>query len=518
MAQTALAETATPSHLHPVALRSECNASSVASKAAHDASVQLRESTNQKSAPKVKVAFSGRRPHMPSNNNTVFGLKHTEEYAAHPHNPQIKLLSAHQYAALAAQELAFDTPEQALFPWLHGADQTGTHQAYYFGCTPHNPCQPPRSVHCSSGFQTIVDVGFTRFRGLTTVSCDPELPQNPHARAASLNSSFESSTSISSYSSASSSDGSYADDSSDFFNVNALPFGPEPRPSQLLSSFTPDELLHPSADPPAFNVPKLQPNQINLRNFKLQASKIASLSDIVIYAAEGLASSDLLPTAERFLDAQTHTRQQRAAQCGVDESDMIQYNVFVVSDRFETFERRLPHLVAVSSNGFRRHKTDFFEQEKHEMQRLTQASPIADGVWLGNTGDVPLPQESPTPQGHQTPADTDLQVTNSQSLQPAAQRSRLASSDSSSSLEQDTIEDGNPHKFNICIEAHDQAIMPSIDDFKQIDAYFSRIEPQKIEPNQIVHVECSSSSQTCVYAADMDQLFVTFTLTLYLPC
>lgn len=56
-----------------------------------------------------------RRPQVPSG-NMVLGFKRTEYYAAHLYQPQIKLLSAHQYASLATQELAFDAPEQALFP------------------------------------------------------------------------------------------------------------------------------------------------------------------------------------------------------------------------------------------------------------------------------------------------------------------------------------------------------------------------------------------------------------------
>lgn len=360
-----------------------------------------------------------------------------------------------------------------------------------------------------------------RFRGLTTVSCDTP-PQALHGRTKSLAASFKSSSSISSYSSGSS-DSSVTDDS-DLFNVNELPFGPEPRPSQLQSSFSPDELLLKSDN--AFAVPTLPPSQINLRNFKLQAAKIASLSDIVVYSADGLASPELLATAERFLEAHKNTRKQRAAENGLPEDEFIQYNVFVIVDRFEVFERRLPHLVAVSSNGFRRHKIDFFEQEKQEMRKLTQASPIADGVWLGNTGDVPLPQDlslSQTPRPNQSSAadatglEEALEQSNSHLREPSARRTRLASSDSSSSLEQDIIEDGNPHKFNICIEAHDQAVMPSPDDYKQIDAYLARINPKAIEPRQIVHIECSSSSQTCLVPADVEQMLVPFLLFLFFP-
>lgn len=151
-----------PAHLHPVALRSQNKPSLAGSRAAHDASAQLRHSTSipaQNSARSGRsnapfaAAVSSRRVPVPvpaaepqTQPDQTFGLRHDEDYPTHPHNDQVKLLTAHQYAALAAQELAHDTPDQALFPWLHGADQTGTNQAYYFGCTPHNPCPPPKSV------------------------------------------------------------------------------------------------------------------------------------------------------------------------------------------------------------------------------------------------------------------------------------------------------------------------------------------------------------------------------------
>jgi len=66
----------------------------------------------------------------------VYGLQHPKEdlpYPSHPANSRVKIISAHQYYELQAQELAQETPENVLFPWLHGADQRGTQQAYYFG-------------------------------------------------------------------------------------------------------------------------------------------------------------------------------------------------------------------------------------------------------------------------------------------------------------------------------------------------------------------------------------------------
>lgn len=356
---------------------------------------------------------------------------------------------------------------------------------------------------------------FLRFRGLTTVTCDPEsMFFRPHSRLNSLASisSYASSASSSSAASSISSFDSSLDPSSS--SPTSSGYGPEARGSLLTATFTPEDLLS-SSLAPRFARPQI-PFAINLRNFRLQATKLASVSDIVIYSADGLASPDLLPTAERFLAAQEDIRTTRMMESDHPD-ETVHYRVFVITDRFDVFEHRYPDLVAVDSNGFIRNKVDFFEREKEEMRALTEASPIGEGVWLGNTQDVPIPRG----RAGCGPADdlgvlaAALEEANTSSYNslaaPSLPRARMVSSDSSSSLDRDEMEDGNPHGFSVCIEAHDKALMASSEALKGYESMLNTVQRtvkpgQNVEPGQIMHLECLSTGEACVTPNSLIQL------------
>uniref|UniRef100_A0A0K3C803 BY PROTMAP: gi/342320697/gb/EGU12636.1/ Proteophosphoglycan 5 [Rhodotorula glutinis ATCC 204091] n=1 Tax=Rhodotorula toruloides TaxID=5286 RepID=A0A0K3C803_RHOTO len=158
---------------------------------------------------------------------------------------------------------------------------------------------------------------------------------------------------------------------------------------------------------------------VNLRHFRLQAAKYATISDVVVYGENGIDES-VVETARKVREAMDHEFERRG---GVG----VKYNVFVVSDPFTVFERNHPALVAIDSHGFSRNRLNFFEREREEMRVLTVASEIGPNVWLGNTQDVPQ----------------------------AKTRARPLSSDSTSTI----LDDGNPLSFAICVEAHDSAPM-----------------------------------------------------------
>lgn len=67
-----------------------------------------------------------------------------DDYPTLENDSRVRLISAQQYAALAAQEIALNTPESVLFPWLHIGDHHGTPQAAYFGHAGRNTVPPPR--------------------------------------------------------------------------------------------------------------------------------------------------------------------------------------------------------------------------------------------------------------------------------------------------------------------------------------------------------------------------------------
>jgi dual specificity MAP kinase phosphatase len=134
----------------------------------------------------------------------------------------------------------------------------------------------------------------------------------------------------------------------------------------------------------------------------------------------------------------------------------VQYNVYVIAEPFEAFERdpTLTHLVAVDSSGFSRNRVDFLEREREEMARLTRASPIAEGVWLGNDADVP---RRPDPE---------IKLNGNMS----------ASIDSMTDLGE--MDDGNPFAFSICVEAHDQAIMADDETLRRCDHILAELEAE----------------------------------------
>lgn len=246
--------------------------------------------------------------------------------------------------------------------------------------------------------------------------------------------------------------------------------GPEERPCQLLSSFEADDLLQAHAN--RFARPPLAPG-INLRNFRVQATRYASVSDIVIYAARG-PTREAVALARRFADAQDAMRSQRA----------VRYHVYVVTDSFDVFERCHPDLVAVDRRGWPRRKVDFMDREREEMRALTAASEIGDNVYLGNTSDVPV--ATPT----------------------SAVRERVLTSDSASSFGTQVDQDAaNPVGFSVCIEAHDQAQMSRHDYLRALEHQLKRhalavtsdgrrrdiVRPDATA--DILHLECLSTTQ-----------------------
>lgn len=56
--------------------------------------------------------------------------------------------------------------------------------------------------------------------------------------------------------------------------------------------------------------------------------------------------------------------------------------LITLADSFNVFERNYPTLIAIDSHGFMRNKLNFFDREREEMRVLTQASEVAENVWV----------------------------------------------------------------------------------------------------------------------------------------
>ncbi|KAG9103789.1 tyrosine/serine/threonine protein phosphatase pps1 [Ceratobasidium sp. 370] len=212
----------------------------------------------------------------------------------------------------------------------------------------------------------------------------------------------------------------------------------------LQSAMSPHEIVT-DGDEPAEFVKARVPDGISLRNFGIQTATYATISDIVVYSPRGAtrAATELARRIKLAVERKAEERwiRMRAANKVVNEEEgpgvdgeigygtgLLAYNVFIVSDPFEVFERDHPHLVAVNLKGRDVNRIDFFAREKEEMRELTKASEIADGVWLGNTQDVPMPpmyahDPNAWPVPYPDPFDSN----------------------------------GNPDGYDICIECHEQA-------------------------------------------------------------
>ncbi|GAA5835894.1 hypothetical protein JCM9279_002135 [Rhodotorula babjevae] len=333
--------------------------------------------------------------------------------------PDIRVLSARQYAELEHEHSRVELPEQELFPWSHGgADLAHTPATQYFGYARGAAAKTPS------------------FRGLTTIHAPPPAAPSPSAPRSLLRRGF-----ASSFSSWSSSTSSTAASTSSSSSRSPSPPSSANPSCRLVSSFDPSTILSNDLSTGATSFALPGPDSfanVNLRHFRLQAAKYATVSDIVVYGENGIDES-VVETAAKVREAMDREHERRGGEG-------IRYNVFVVSDPFTAFERSFPKLVAIDSHGFSRNRLDFFNREREEMRVLTEKSEIGPNVWLGNTQDVPQ----------------------------ATKRSRPTSSDSASSL----LDDGNPFSFSVCVEAHDRAPLVDAELLGSADQALGRLEQQ----------------------------------------
>lgn len=105
------------------------------------------------------------------------------------------------------------------------------------------------------------------------------------------------------------------------------------------------------------------------------------LSDILVYGEDTFEVERL---AKDVADAQQLWRDTHREK----GHDVQQYNTFVCTSPFETFEEKYPEIVCTNSTGQMTGKVmDFFHQERIEMCTMTKASEIHHNVWLGPTPD-----------------------------------------------------------------------------------------------------------------------------------
>lgn len=157
----------------------------------------------------------------------------------------------------------------------------------------------------------------------------------------------------------------------------------------------------------------------SVRNFQIQATKMAMVSDIVVYRDNDMSEKELHKLAKRLSKAQYTWR----ARNSFGEQELPKFHVFIVSCNlllresgvdpvlinsgpFQRVENENPELVAIDSKGQARgERLDFctyserrrirvltiqVQVERQEMCKMSHASEIAKNVWLGPTPDSAL--------------------------------------------------------------------------------------------------------------------------------
>jgi dual specificity MAP kinase phosphatase len=154
--------------------------------------------------------------------------------------------------------------------------------------------------------------------------------------------------------------------------------------SRLKGSVAPDEILSLCE-----NIDKgfleCDPREgFSVRNFHIQAAKIARVSDIIIYGDDTTDQRIIKSVAERTSVVQRKWRKELEAsgQC------LEHFNTFVLTTPFEELERDYPELVAVDSAGKSTSQAmDFLQWERQEMCEMSKASEFSRGVHQGPTPD-----------------------------------------------------------------------------------------------------------------------------------
>ncbi|KAI9831712.1 MAG: tyrosine/serine/threonine protein phosphatase pps1 [Phylliscum demangeonii] len=159
--------------------------------------------------------------------------------------------------------------------------------------------------------------------------------------------------------------------------------------STIKGSVAPAELLHhPPGTPPAFR--ELDPAEgFSVRNFHIQAGKMATVSDLIVYGDATASAADLLELAQQLAAAQKIQRMQEHP--GLKRP--VLFNTFILSTAFPDLEARHPELVATNAAGDTSPSAiAFLQHERAEMLKMSRPSEIAKNVWLG-----PSPTTDPDP-------------------------------------------------------------------------------------------------------------------------
>ncbi|KAH8728742.1 dual specificity protein phosphatase PPS1 [Phaeosphaeriaceae sp. PMI808] len=167
-------------------------------------------------------------------------------------------------------------------------------------------------------------------------------------------------------------------------NITVVKTGGNLNSSKLKGAIAPDEILErPCSGPPSFV--ECDPKEgFSVRNFQIQTSKMAMVSDIIVYGDQKTEASETIALAQRISMAQREFEKRNGFH-------RCTFNTFMLSEPFKVAEEKYPDLVAIDSTGNMTGKVvDFFYWERFEMCEMSKASEISNNVFLGPTPDTHL--------------------------------------------------------------------------------------------------------------------------------
>ncbi|GAB7338592.1 hypothetical protein MBLNU457_5331t1 [Dothideomycetes sp. NU457] len=168
--------------------------------------------------------------------------------------------------------------------------------------------------------------------------------------------------------------------------------------SKLKGAVAPDELLHigrSGLDSPRFleSDPK---EGFSVRNFQIQAAKLATMSDVVVYGDDKTPKEEVRRLAESIAKAQKVWK-EKDREAGVEKPS---FSTFILQEPYHKMETDHREIVAVDSQGLLSgHVIDFFNAERREMQSMSAASEIAPNVFMGPTPDASMMLPPPPSNG-----------------------------------------------------------------------------------------------------------------------
>ena len=154
--------------------------------------------------------------------------------------------------------------------------------------------------------------------------------------------------------------------------------------SRLKGAVAPDEVFNLCDDSGKGFLDCDPKDGFSVRNFHIQTTKMAQVSDIVVYGDDHTDHRIIKSVAERAAKVQRQWRKEIKATGQTPET----YNTFVLTEPFDEIEESHPHLISIDSHGKPASEVlDFLLQERREMCAMSKASEINQGVYQGPTPD-----------------------------------------------------------------------------------------------------------------------------------